>query len=77
MSQLLFFFLAVCFSMATTQGRLLFEGGIYFVEKPADSNDAEVSAEKCSLVICPPYYYCSLREQDYWDRLLLVFGEYR
>ena len=36
-----FCFLAVCFSMATTQRRLLFEGGIYFVGKPADSNDAE------------------------------------
>jgi len=36
-----FFFLAVCFSMATTQGRLLFEGSIYFVGKPAYSNDAE------------------------------------
>ena len=35
--RLLFF--TVRFSAATTQGQLLFEGGIYSVGKPADSND--------------------------------------
>ena len=32
-------FFTVCFSAATNQGWLLFEGGIYFIGKPADSND--------------------------------------
>ena len=32
-------FFAVCFSAATDQERLLFEGRVYFVGKPADSND--------------------------------------
>ena len=32
-------FFTVCFSAATNQGWLLFEGRIYFIGKPADSND--------------------------------------
>ena len=34
-----YYFFTVRFSAATTQGQLLFEGGIYSVGKPADSND--------------------------------------
>ena len=29
-----------CFSAATTQGRLLFQDGIYFIGKPADNNNS-------------------------------------
>ena len=32
-------FFAVRFSAATIQGQLLFEGSVYFIGKPADSND--------------------------------------
>ena len=34
-----YYFFAVRFSAATNRGRILFEGGVYFVGKPADSND--------------------------------------
>ena len=34
-----YYFFAVRFSAATNRGRLLFEGGVYFFGKPADSND--------------------------------------
>ena len=33
-------FFAVHFSAATNRGRLLFEGDVYFVGKPVDSNDS-------------------------------------
>ena len=33
-------FFTVCFSAATNWEQLLFEGGIYFIGEPADSNDS-------------------------------------
>ena len=35
-----YLFFAVSFSAATTRGRLLSEDGVYFVGKPADSNES-------------------------------------